>query len=262
MINFDQIQAVYPEHLRIPRLKRFMLREYLQYKILEIIFDSEFANKLSFLGGTALRIIHDNSRFSEDLDFDNFNLTFEEFDKISQIVKKGLELEGCKVEIRNVAKGAFRCYLKLPDILYQNQLSSHEGEKLLIQLDTFGHNFNYSPDKNKLNKFDVLTDINVTPKDILLAQKIFAAYDRKMPKGRDFYDIVFLMMLGIRPNYDYLKEKIQIENADTLKKFMIKKSEKLNFSQLADDVEPFLFYEKDKKKVEQFLDFIRIAKFD
>lgn len=262
MIDFAQIEATYPEHLRIARLKRFMLREYLQYKILEIIFDSQFANKLAFLGGTALRIVHGNNRFSEDLDFDNFNLSFEEFDKISQIVKKGLELEGCKVEIRNMAKGAFRCYLKLQDILYKNQLSGYEGEKLLIQLDTFGHSFSYSPERSQLSKFDVLTGINVTPKDILLAQKIFAAFDRKTPKGRDFYDIVFLLMLGIKPNYNYLKEKININDPKKLKTFILKKSGKLDFVKLANDVAPFLFYEKDKKWVEQFLDFIKTAKLD
>ncbi len=261
MIDFTQIVAAYPDNLKAPRFNRFMSREYLQYKILEIIFNSRFANKLAFLGGTALRIVYGNNRFSEDLDFDNFNLSFEEFDQIGQIVKKKLELEGCKVEIRNVAKGAFRCYLKLPGILYKSHLSNYEGEKLLIQLDTFGHGFDYSPDKTQLNKFDVFTSINVTPKDILLAQKIFAAFDRKTPKGRDFYDIVFLLSLGIKPSYTYLSKKIQINNSDELLSHLVKNSEKMDFAALAADVAPFLFYEKDKKKIEQFLDFVKVAKF-
>ncbi len=51
--------------------KRFILREYLQRKLLQILFDSEYANELCFLGGTYLRIVHRNIRFSTDLDFNN-----------------------------------------------------------------------------------------------------------------------------------------------------------------------------------------------
>ena len=69
MLSLQEIEKYYPEKLK--KFKRNILREYLQYKILQIIFNSEYANKLSFLGGTALKIIYDNSRFSEDLDFDN-----------------------------------------------------------------------------------------------------------------------------------------------------------------------------------------------
>ena len=77
MININQIEQFYPENLR--SFKRNILREYLQYKILEIIFNSGTAPKLSFIGGTSLRIVHENTRFSEDLDFDNFNLKESDF---------------------------------------------------------------------------------------------------------------------------------------------------------------------------------------
>lgn len=73
MISINQIAQYYPESLR--GFKRNILREYLQYKILEIIFNSRLSPKLSFLGGTALRIVHENKRFLEDLDFDNFKLS-------------------------------------------------------------------------------------------------------------------------------------------------------------------------------------------
>lgn len=45
-------------------------------------------------------------KFSEDLDFDNFQLSEEEFNGISRIVKSELEKSGYEVEIRNVMKGA------------------------------------------------------------------------------------------------------------------------------------------------------------
>ena len=62
MLNLKQIEEYYPKNLRA--FKKNILREYLQYKILEIIFNSKVVNKLSFLGGTALRIIYNNTRFS------------------------------------------------------------------------------------------------------------------------------------------------------------------------------------------------------
>jgi len=69
MLDLRQIESFYPGTLRI--FGRNLLREYLQYKILEIVYDSKFGKKLAFMGGTAIHMIHFNTRFSEDLDFDN-----------------------------------------------------------------------------------------------------------------------------------------------------------------------------------------------
>lgn len=189
MLSLDQIEQYYPENLRA--FKKNILREYLQYKILEIIFNSKLAPKLSFLGGTALRIIYANTRFSEDLDFDNFGLSEPDFSALATEVKKELEKEGYKTEIKNVFKGAYRCYIKMPKILFDNRISGLEEEKILIQIDTAPHNFDYKPDKKILNKFDIFTEISITPLDMLLSQKIYAAFNRKRAKGRDFFDIVF-----------------------------------------------------------------------
>lgn len=46
MLNLKEIENQYPESLR--PFKRFILREYLQYKILEIVFNGPFASKLYF----------------------------------------------------------------------------------------------------------------------------------------------------------------------------------------------------------------------
>ncbi len=62
MLTLPEIEKFYPESLR--GYKRFLLREYLQHKVLQIVFNSEFADKLAFLGGTCLRIVHGNTRFS------------------------------------------------------------------------------------------------------------------------------------------------------------------------------------------------------
>jgi len=253
MLSLQEIEKYYPENLK--DFKRNILREYLQYKILQIIFDSKYAGKLSFLGGTALRIVHGNTRFSEDLDFDNFGLDEKEFGEISSLVKKRLELEGYDVEIRSVYKGAYRCYVRIPKLLFDSGLSGYEEEKILIQLDTAPHGFHYKPDKVILNKFDVFTEINVTPLDIILAQKIFAIFNRKAMKGRDFFDTAFLFS-RTQPNYDYLQLKLDVGNGQQLKKKLLT-LDKVNFKEMARDVEPFLFSADDAKKITLFMGYIK-----
>ena len=92
MLTLTEIEKFYPDFLRV--FKRFILREYLQCKILQIIFESEYAPHLTFLGGTCLRIAHGNKRFSEDLDFDNFRIKEDAFENVAQLIKKELSREG------------------------------------------------------------------------------------------------------------------------------------------------------------------------
>ena len=43
MLDFEQIIGQYPQHLR--RFERAILREYLQYKVLQAIFDLSITHK-------------------------------------------------------------------------------------------------------------------------------------------------------------------------------------------------------------------------
>jgi len=258
MLDLKQIETFYPKYLH--PFKKNLLREYLQYKILEIIFDSKFGERLSFMGGTATRLVHSNTRFSEDLDFDNLGLEKKEFEQLATLIKKQLKLEGYIAEIKNVFKGAYRSYIKITDMLFENKLSNHKQEKLLIQLDAEPQEFDYRPDKIILNKFDVFLRINVVPGDILLSQKIYAIFKRKRPMGRDFYDAVFLSA-KTKPNLDYLKIKLKIKDKTDLKNRFLLKCKKFNFKQLAKDVEQFLFTPSDSKKVLFFYDYIKKYKF-
>lgn len=258
MLDMKQIESFYPEYLR--PFKRNLLREYLQYKILEIMFDSRFGRRLSFMGGTAIRIIHSNTRFSEDLDFDNLGLEEKDFGQLTKLIQRTLQLEGYTVETKNVFKGAYRSYIRIPNILFETGLSGHKEEKLSIQVDAEPQRFNYRLDKIILNKFEVFLRINVVPVDILLAQKIFAILERKRPMGRDFYDAVFL--LGkTTPNLDYLKLKLEINNWVDLKNRLLLRCGKFNFEQLAKEVEQFLFVPGDSKKVRFFCEYLQRYEF-
>ncbi len=257
MLSMSQIEEQYPAELR--SFRRALLREYLQYKILEIIFASEYAPKLSFLGGTALRMLYDNTRFSEDLDFDNFNLQEGEFALLSEKVRVGLTAQGLGVEISLAGKEAFRCNVRFPDVLFSSGISPHEDEKILVQIDSLSHGFQYTPDRKILNKFDVFFEIFATPADILLSQKMYAAINRKRAKGRDFFDIVFLLSF-VMPNYEYLKLKIGVDTDTALRAKLLEAAAGIDFKELGKDVQNFLFHAADIKKIELFPEFIAHAR--
>ena len=255
MIDLKEIKRFYDVSLH-PH-DRFLLKEYLQYKILEIVFASKFASKLVFIGGTCLRIVHQNQRFSEDLDFDNFNLTADEFSDLGILIRNQLELQGYDVEIKNVIKGAFHCHVRFPGLLLQSGLSGYAKEKILIQLDTDAQGYDFEPDQFFLNQFDVFTTIKIAPLPLLLAQKFYAVLNRKRNKGRDFFDIVFLLSLNVLPDYDFLEFKTGISNSTQLKEIILSHCKTIDMLAMAKDVEPFLFQTAAIKKVIQFEQFLQ-----
>lgn len=258
MLALSEILKQYPAGLQ--SFGRFIIREYLQYKILQIIFNSKYANQLSFLGGTCLRIVHGNSRFSEDLDFDNFSLSIKKFDEISNLIVKELGKEGYETEMRTIHKGAYHCYIKFPELLYSQGISKYKEEKILIQLDTEPQHFAFESEKIILNKFDVFTQINTTPLDILLAQKFYAIINRKRNKGRDFFDVVFILSKIKKPNYDYLNLKVNIKTPEQLRERLLKKCSVINMNEMANDVAPFLFNQNEISRVKFFIDYIKQEK--
>jgi len=255
MLDFQEILAAYPPPLQT--MPKFLLREYLQYKILQHLYKHpDYAERLIFLGGTCLRLVHQNARFSEDLDFDNRGLSREDYEVITRHVQAELEREGYAVEINNVYHAAYRCHVRFPALLYQAGLSGHLEEKILIQLDCQPQGIEYEAEPFLLQKFDVFTQIYITPLDLLLSQKIYALLNRKRSKGRDFYDTVFLFG-KTRPNFDYLEKKMGIASPSMLKERLLELCRTTDLNAMAVDVKPFLFNSSDIKRVELFEMFIR-----
>jgi predicted nucleotidyltransferase component of viral defense system len=208
------------------------------------------------MGGTAIHMIHGNRRFSEDLDFDNKGLSRDDFEGLSQNVLRKLDLYGYSVEIQNRYREAFRCLVKFPGIFYQYDISSHPQEKLTIQIDSEPQNVDYKAERVFLNKFDIFLKINVVPPEMLLAQKILAILNRPRTIGRNFYDVIFLFS-KTNPDFNFLKEKMGLNEKIEIKEKLLLKCEKINFKKLTEDVKPFLFYPSEAEKIKLFPDFIR-----
>jgi predicted nucleotidyltransferase component of viral defense system len=253
MLSFDQIKKIYPENILI-RNPKAVLVEYVQHEILDSIYKQSGSENLSFMGGTAIRVIYNGKRFSEDLDFDNFGLSFLQFKQLLEKVVVDMSAKGFDLEFKFIEKGAYHCYIKFPKLLQESNLAVHKEEKLLVRIDTVRKKKQIKPEIIILDKFDVYRKILVNPVDIILSQKFAAILGRKREKGRDFYDVSFLLA-KTNPNYEYLEKVHKIKKTD-LKKIILKKIESLNFKQLTEDVLPFLQEPSDKERILTFKEYI------
>ncbi len=254
MIALEALVRQYPEELK--GFKRNIIAEYLQCRALSCICESQKGAKLIFMGGTAIRLCHDSMRFSEDLDFDNTGISQADFKKIAGGVSKRLEMEGYKNEVDFSFKGAFRAFLRFEGIFYNYGLSSHENEKLLLQIDAEPQNIKYKTKTHVINKFGVFSRVVVPTAPVLLSMKISALLGRRREKGRDFYDVTFLSAFA-GPDFKYLSEKAGIKNKEELKAALLEKVSGLNMKAVSADVSPFLFKKSDEQRVLYFEDFVR-----
>ena len=96
------------------------LREFLQIMILKNIYDQKAFNNIAFLGGTALRILFNINRFSEDLDFSLINEKEYDFKKINDNIVKFFKQNNIVAETTLKAeKNIHSAFLKFPKIRFQ-----------------------------------------------------------------------------------------------------------------------------------------------
>lgn len=252
MLTIDQLSEYFPANLLLQNPQAALV-EYLQHELLDSMFKEKASGALSFIGGTAIRILHQNTRFSEDLDFDNFGLTFGEFEKLLKNACKDMMNKGFVVEYRFVERGAYHCYIKFPDILFRSGISPESSRKILIRIDTESKKKLYEPQIHILNRFALYRQIFAAPASVLLAQKMMTVIERKREKGRDLFDVSYLMGLA-KPDFGYIHQCINIER-DQFFKMFDKRLQELNLDDLANDVEPFLFSSEQKNRVLTFRDY-------
>jgi len=259
MLSIEEVKKQYSSDIH--KFERGLLREYLQFLILEIIFSSNVSTKLSFLGGTCLRIVNGIKRFSEDLDFDNKKLSSEEFTSLAKKIELELRRQGFEVEIKVTEKKAIHCHVKFSNILFENKLSDIKSEKINIQIDTFDQGYEYESELYLLNKFNVFKQIRITPKEIILSQKLWTITQRSRAKGRDYYDILFLLQ-NTKPDRGFLNLKFGTSNWDEGRERILEGIRDVDLDSMVKDVRPFLIDIKDSEKIKNFRDYLKQIEFD
>jgi len=262
MINFEEIKSFFAEGIRKkPSHYEYMLKEYFHYRMLDMIFSGEYALKLSFIGGTNLRILHHIQRFSEDLDFDCFKLSRKEFISLTDKVIYRLSQEGINVgaddKEKDMRLGAFRRNIVFPGLLYELGLTGHREKKLLIKIECEPHNYEYESEKPIIQKFNVFTQIFAPSPAILLSMKTGALLERG--KGRDFYDFIFLSG-KTEPDFGYLDTKFDISNHAQLYDRILESCQEINFQLKSRDFEKLVFDPAETKKVLLFKEYIQQKK--
>ena len=249
MLLFEQILNSAKKHNLPVDNSEMILVQYLQCEILDSLY--KLAPNLHFIGGTCLCLLHGLPRFSEDLDFDNFDLKQNDFKILIKKLDYDLKLKGFDVEFRTAFKGAYHCYFKFNKLLYDNKLSPYKNQKILIRLDTTRQKIKVKKEIKILDRFGVTREILSNPIETIMSQKIMALLERKRAKGRDFFDFLWLRTLT-DPDFSYLKSFANIKNENELNNAIQKRIDKLNFKKLAKDVEKFLFNRQDLEKIVNF----------
>jgi len=209
-----------------PLYLRNLLKEHLQYYLLNFVYNSPYAEKFLFKGGTCLRFCFDLPRLSEDLDFDvkDFNtFSHEQFTKdIQEYFKNTLHYTDFDITISGVNR---IIYLKFPML---NKLDfpvnpNKPSENLLnIRIDLApiaGHGFKKEISLKSTYDFSFLirryslSDLYTGKLTAILTREKFEGKARVARfKGRDYFDIWWLHEKGIQWNKEYLKSLTNISS--------------------------------------------------
>ena len=202
--------------------KKNLAKEFLQYFILNFIYNNQEYNQLIFTGGTCLRICFDLPRLSEDLDFDSVLPLNKE--KLADDLINFLKTDCQCAEVESVIKGQYeKIYLKF-DILRAIGLASGvESNKLYVKVEispeATGGIYNKEVSLVSKSNFSFLVSRYSMPD--LMAGKIGAIYTRLFFKGRqnqiefkgrDYFDLIWYMNQGTVPNMPRLNKMLVLGN--------------------------------------------------
>jgi predicted nucleotidyltransferase component of viral defense system len=253
MIDLEFIRSFFPPAIaRESRFDRYMLKEYLQLLILDHLATTPYINKVSFIGGTNLRLIQGIDRFSEDLDFDCKDLSEDEFMAMTDSVVLYLRQNDVEVETRdkpNPHLTAFRRNLYFPQMLFDLGLTGHRDERLLLKIEAQDQGIQYRPVVANVNRMGFFFGIQVPPVDVLCAMKFAAILARQ--KGRDFYDAIFLLS-KTKPNLDFLLARTGITSIEELKATIAEQLQEIDLNHKRRDFVHLLFNESNADRILQF----------
>ena len=150
MIDLNYISGFFAKPLREnPAFAKHIVKEYIQLMVLDYLSSTPYIRKLSFIGGTNLRLVKGIDRFSEDLDFDLRDMSEEVFVRMTDEVIQFLQRSGLNAEARdknNSKLTAFRRNIHFPQLLFDLQLTGHKEERFLLKIEAQNQGVSYEPE--------------------------------------------------------------------------------------------------------------------
>lgn len=206
-----------------------VLREYTQHLFLDYFYQQANSGKILFKGGTALRIIYNSPRFSEDLDFSSSWISQRVIDDILQGTLLAIEKEGIPTKISE-AKTTTGGYLaKIILTLFDQEVS------IKLEISLRGRHSKENEVTTIIDPFGIGYNIYHLPKNEIVLEKIQAFLTRAKP--RDYYDLYFIIRSRLLPPVIQLEKQLKIKN---IKEALNKKIDRADNSMLKKELKPLL----------------------
>jgi len=258
MIQIEQIKNYFPAQIQGNALfDKHMLKEYLQLMVMDYLSATQYIQQITFIGGTCLRLVKGIDRFSEDLDFDCKEFSKTDFMEMTDGIIQFMERSGLRVEARDKDHPkltAFRRNIHFPELLFDLRLSGHKEERFLIKVESQDQGVDYTPVMVDIKGCGFFFPFPVPPDGVLCSMKIAAMLARA--KGRDFYDLLFLLS-QTKPDYDFLLARCGIGNLEAFKAATSKLLETVDLTKKQRDFEHLLFNKGNSGKILRVGDFIK-----
>lgn len=246
------IKDILAKHSEAPIFfKRNLIKEYLQVLVLDYIYSNPKYSSLVFYGGSSLVHCYGLPRLSEDLDFVDIK---KEIDL--EIFAKDLEkFFAGKTDLSvSVKVQKFRIYLKFPILKELGIVSDNNSESdfLFLKVEVFkGFDFcaAYETETKPIFRFNRSVLVKTFDLPTLMATKIRAVLNRSWEKkdkagetiitvkGRDYFDLMWYLEKGIKPNLGCIESSASI---DELKKNILSIVEKIDERSITLDLENFI----------------------
>lgn len=212
MISLEEIE-------KIARKKQTSIknisRDYLQCLFLFGFYQNSKAADFLFKGGTALHLVYQSPRFSEDLDFSAKTFNCQAFENLLLETLAFLEKNGLKPELLESTPTTGGCLA-----IFGSDIA---GQKIQVKIEISLREPKQSGGEAVLVRTDFLPpfDILILKPEDLVKGKINALLSRK--KTRDFYDLYFVLRSELRT---YLR-LLEIQRKEIAKELSLLKPEEI-----------------------------------
>ncbi len=198
------------------------LKEYLQVYVLSFVYTSPRYNKeMIFTGGTCLRHFYELPRLSEDVDFDYTGEldTTELADGLREYFRVKYKYDDASISIKQQGR---QILLKFPVLEALNLRSTGGSDLLYVKMDAaIAPSQNFKTIVSSQSRYGLnyvarhydLPDLMAGKLHAILMRRFLRGRDdREAARGRDYFDLLWFLKKGVRPNMqrlsDMLGEKI------------------------------------------------------